>query len=280
MSAPPVAGNASRPPRRARLARYGLWQLRDYALERGLPTVVITALFTFPGALAVRTLIRNHADGTQPVPPSAIVRHGSVAAAQHAQVHHMSLVFLRTVIGAIIFLAALLAMQGLASNDRKNGYFRLLFAKPVTPERYYGQAFLVHWAGVVAAFTLLLLLWGWLMQPIISVNLLATLALMYLCYAGIAFALTAAMKWDWIAFVGLTLVATLLWTKYGDSTHPLAKLLWLLPPLTKTDSVYDAALATRAVAMPWGTLAWLAGYGVACYVAGLVILHHRRLAIP
>ena len=265
-------------PRRARLARYALWQARDYALERGLPTVVLAALFAFPGAMAVRGMIRQFAEGHAAVRPSAVLRYGSLAAAQQAQVHDLGVALIHQVVGGVVFLAALLAIQGLASNDRKNGYFRFLFAKPVRPERYYGQAFVVHWASFGVALVLMLLLFGWVAVPVISGRLVAAMMLVYLCYAGIAFLLTALSRWDWLVLVGVAIASTALWTKYGESASPLAKLLWLLPPLTKVEAVYAAATST--VAMPWDTVAWLAGYGLACFVAGLFVLHRRRLAIP
>ncbi len=58
--------------------------------------------------------------------------------------------FLRGILGTIVFVGALFAMNGIVANDRKQGFYRFLFAKPMTPSRYYGQAFFVHWAGFVA----------------------------------------------------------------------------------------------------------------------------------
>lgn len=266
------------PPRRAQMLRYASWQLRDYLFERGMPTMALAALFTFPGVMGVRAVMGRFAEHSLSVRPSAIIRYGSLTAAQHAQLNEMSLGFIRSIIGMVVFLGALLAVQGLASNDRKNGYFRFLFAKPVTPERYYGQGFLVHWLGFLLALVLLLLLWGWLALPVISARLLLAAGLLWLCYAGIGFLLTAASRWDWLILAAAAIVSNALWTKYGDSASVFAKLLYLLPPLTKVDSVYAAATSTQPVDMPWATIAWLAGYGAVCYVAGLVVLHHRRLA--
>jgi hypothetical protein len=33
------------------------------------------------------------------------------------------------------------------------------------------------------------------------------------------------------------------------------------------------------IVIPWSILAWLAGYGAACFAAGLIVLRYRRLAI-
>jgi hypothetical protein len=41
--------------------------------------------------------------------------------------------------------------------------------------------------------------------------------------------------------------------------------------------VYEAVASGRP--LPWDLLAWFAGYGAVCFVIGLVVLRHRRLAI-
>ena len=99
----------------------------------------------------------------------------------------------------------------------------------------------------------------------------------------IAFLLSAAARWDWLSLVAVSIAADVLWTRFGASVHPLAKLLYLLPPLHRAREVYarrrDADAVRRAVRDPWALLAWLVGYGALCYLAGLVVLRYRRLAI-
>ena len=80
--------------------------------------------------------------------------------------------FLRGILGTIVFLGALFAMNGIVANDRKQGFYRFLFAKPMTPSRYYGQAFFVHWAGFVAVMIVLGLVYGALIWPVLSRPLL------------------------------------------------------------------------------------------------------------
>jgi hypothetical protein len=275
--AAPAAQHHDQPPRRAQMLRYGLWQMRDYAMERGLPTMIIALLVGWLVAMPVRVAIRESAVR---ITPRLIAQYGSAAAARHALADQASRAMLGQFVGAIVFLGALLAMSGLVSNDRKNGFYKLLFAKPVAPERYYGQAFLVHGLGFLVALLLLGLAWSAYVAPVTSGSLLLVMMLMYVCYAGVAFLLSAASRWDWLSLVVVALVSTELWQRFGDSTSPLAKLLYLLPPLTKVSAVYAAATSTQPVAMPWGTVAWLAGYGAVCYLAGLIVLHHRRLATP
>jgi ABC-type transport system involved in multi-copper enzyme maturation permease subunit len=180
-------------------------------------------------------------------------------------------------LGNLVFLGALFAMNGIVANDRKQGFYRFLFSKPLPPDRYYGQAFVVHWAGFLAIFTLLGLIYQGLVGPVLTAPLYVAVGLMYLCYAGIAFALSAAARWDWLSLVAVTVASNYLWLQYGASTSVAARLLYLLPPIHRTSAVYEAA--ARGAELPWGLVAWFAGYGVACFAIGLQVLRRRRLAI-
>jgi ABC-type transport system involved in multi-copper enzyme maturation permease subunit len=185
--------------------------------------------------------------------------------------------FLTGTLGVIVFLGALLAMNGIVANDRKLGYYRFLFSKPMSPGRYYGQAFVVNSAGWLAIVSLLALVYGLYITPLLSVTFVGAIGLVFLCYAGVAFLLSATARWDWLSLVFVTVATTLLQQRFGSSTSPFARLLHLLPPLQETTRVYEAL--AEGVALPWHSVAWLGGYGAACFVAALVVLRHRRLAI-
>ena len=265
--------------RRARMAAYGLWQLRDYMMDRGTPTFIVATLF---GYLTLMPLLAQRG---RAIPQRVIERFGSEAAARVAMQGELNYVFLRSFLGTLIFVGALFAMNGIVANDRKLGFYRFLFAKPVAPARYYGQAFVIHWASFVGVMTLLGLVYGVLVGPVLTWPLMLVVALMFLCYAGIAFLLSAAARWDWLSLVAVSVASTFLWGKFGGSGHPLSMLLYLLPPLHRTDEVYAAVSGAPAVAsgaalvLPWHLVWWLAGYGAASFVAGLLVLRHRRLAI-
>jgi hypothetical protein len=268
--------------RRARVGAYALWQLRDYLKDRGLPTFIVALL---SGYLGLSPIIERMPTRADPVPPMLLTRFGSAEAVYAARMMDFNHAFLRGILGTLVFLGALFAMNGIVANDRKQGFYRFLFAKPLTPARYYGQAFFVHWAGFVAVMIVLGLVHGVLIWPVLSRPLLIVIALMFVAYAGIAFLLSAAARWDWMSLVAVTVAATFLWGRYGESTHPLARLLYLLPPLHRADDVYASVSGVPMYAsgaptvIPWSILAWLVGYGAACFAAGLVVLRYRRLAI-
>jgi hypothetical protein len=209
--------------------------------------------------------------------PSAVARAGGAAAARASSVAELTTMLIVALLGNLVFLGALFAMNGIVANDRKQGFYRFLFSKPLSPDRYYGQAFVLHWVGFLLTVTLLGLLYQGLIGPVLTVPLYVAVALMYLCYAGIAFALSAAARWDWLSLVAVTVAANYLWLRYGESTGVAAKLLYLFPPLHRAPAVYEA-VATGSP-LPWELLAWFAGYGVVCFAIGLVVLRHRRLAI-
>jgi hypothetical protein len=261
-------------PRGARLGRYGLWQLRDYFIDRGLPTLIVCVLF---GYLTVAPLLAMSKRHLATMPPKLIAKYGGFEGARAVLLHDVNEQFLRTFLGVVVYIGALFATNGIVADDRKKGHYRFLFSKPVSPSRYYGQSFVVNWAGFVAVAGGMALIFGALVAPMPATPLMYVVALMFLMYAGIAFALSAAARWDWLSLVAMTVFASFMWGRFGESTSVLAKLLYLLPPLHRTSEIYDAV--ARGTPVNTSLLAWFAGYGVACYLIGLVVLRYRRLAI-
>jgi hypothetical protein len=259
---------------KARVSRYGLWQLRDYLIDRGLPTIIIIALGGYL-TLAPAMMVFDRRLAT--LPARLIEKYGGVEGARAVLMQEMNENFLRGFLGAVVFMGALLAMNGIVANDRKQGFYRFLFSKPLSPSRYYGQAFVVHWAGFLAVMLLMSTVYGFVFAPLPLQGLTIALAIMFLLYAGIAFSLSAAARWDWLSLVTVTAVATYMWQRFAESSSPLAWLLYLLPPLHRTNEIYEAVAARTP--LDSGLLAWYAGYGAACYVIGLVILRYRRMAI-
>lgn len=260
--------------RRARLGHYAYWQIRDYLRERGAATLIVTLLFGVLGLGPIRAAIRANAAS---VSAADIAMHGSAEAARAAFAHEASATFVHSFIGAVVFLGALLAMNGIVANDRKLGYYRFLFSKPLSPARYYAQAFAVNSAGYLILLSLLALVYGWYVTPVLTPGFLAGVTAVFLMYASVAFLLSAAARWDWLSLVAATVAASTLWEKFGASSSPLAVLLYLLPPVHKTEQIYRAV--ADGTALPSHTLAWVSGYAALCFAAALLVLRRRRLAI-
>ena len=66
------------------------------------------------------------------------------------------------------------------------------------------------------------LLYGAFVAPLITLQLIYVMALMFLMYAGIAFALSATARWDWLSLVAVTVFATFMWGRFGQSPSILA----------------------------------------------------------
>lgn len=261
-------------PRRSNMGRYGLWQMRDYFMDRGFLTLILVAALGYAQAFQM-TQMRDYRLGT--LAPREIAQYGTREAAKAAISREMVSGFVARFAGTVVFLSVLIAMHGFAANDRKMGYYRFLFAKPVAPVRYYGQAFGLHIIGFAFVFTALALFFGALVAPVLTVPLFTVAVLMFFFYASIAFVFSAATPVDWLPLIAITVASDLLWTRYESSPSVFAKALYILPPLHKTAQVYSAAATGSA--LPWSTLGWFAGYGAVCLCAALVVLHRRRLAV-
>ena len=114
---------------RARVGAYALWQLRDYFKDRGLSTLIIAVLSAYL-AMSTTTETVPMPLPSDPVVPGMLARFGNPDAVYAARMSEFSFHLMRSMLGAMIFLGALFAMNGIVANDRKQGFFRFLFAKP------------------------------------------------------------------------------------------------------------------------------------------------------
>src|SRR5207244_9778126 len=119
---------------RGRLARYSLWQFRDFFMDRGIAILIIGFLWGYVLLEPLRRAMGPQwpGDRTSPVWPLTL-----------------------QVSSAIVSLSVPIAMNGIVSTDRKSGYYRFLFSKPVNSFVYYAQLFFVYMACVLAAIFVL-----------------------------------------------------------------------------------------------------------------------------
>jgi len=249
---------ASSETRRARLIEYMPWVFRDYLTNQGPSTALVVLLIGFMMVL--------------PVLPGVIgtSRDGQVSRVVAARM-------LRELAVPLAFLGTFFATNGIISNDRKFGFFRFLFAKPVRPPQYYAMTFLVYGIGLLLVTAVMLGVWSVIIRAMFPPELFAVVAIMYLAYGGIGFVLSAAWRFDWLSLVTVLLVANFAWSVWGASTSPAHWLLYLLPPVHRANDVYALIARDAFVALRWSSIAWLAGYGLACFVLGLVVLRRRAL---
>ncbi|MDB4907334.1 MAG: hypothetical protein JWO05_2118 [Gemmatimonadetes bacterium] len=251
---------SSRP---ARLGRYSLWMFRDYVLNQGPATILVVGLLAYVTIAPAKAMMQ-----ASPRAPQGMHEWSPLMLAQ----------MLRSLLGTFVFLATLFATNGLISNDKKLGYYRFLFAKPVSAPTYYATAFLANGVGVMLVAGILYTTWcvatGWTWFP----WLFPMIALMYLAYGGIAFLLSAITRFDWLSLVSVLFAANIVWDLWGpDATGWRWFVQRLLPPANKTTAIYSFATSHFAQA-DWKAMVWLGGYGALCFVLGLLWLRKRPLA--
>lgn len=245
---------------RARLVRYSLWQLRDYFLERGLPLLVVCALLgwiTYSTTAGLRD--RLGPDGLEA----------------------LGVAVWRDFVPQVALFGTILALNGIVATDLRQGYFRLIFAKPVSASVYYAQAYCVNGVALGAVTLLCFELLAFALGVATPVWAVGYVLVHYIALGGIIFlASSASVAWlgrfDWLA-------ASTLWFG-GMVTHELAGrgVRWarvmdpILPPSWRTDGVFQALLG--GAPPPIEPLAYLLGYGAVCFLLGLIVLRHRPLA--
>lgn len=249
-----VAGAGT--PRRARLGRYGLHQLRDFATERGVGILLVLALFGYIG----------YTTTMGPAAHEALALGGDEARDVGVRIVGMVLA------QSWIFLS-LVAVNGLVSTDRATGRYRLLFAKPVRVERFYGQAFLLGGGALLVAVAMAAAVIMLLTAADVArlAGMLAVVAAGYLCVGGICFLASTIWRLDWLA-TGVVLAGSLILR----ARFPDAAWLALLPPTTAVDGQLGR-LIVRAP-LEAGPLLHVAAYGLLCVAAGLLVLRRRPLA--
>jgi hypothetical protein len=239
---------------RWRLARYSLWQFRDFAIDRGIAILLIGFLWGY----AFISPLRSTMGGQMTI-------RGSPA-----------WTFTVQIASAIVSVAVLIAVNGIVSTDRKMGYYRFLFSKPVNPILYYAQVFFVYMTGVTACMFVLSSLLRTIVPTFSVVNYLLYGVLIYVAMGGIGFFLSVATRYDWLSLAAVWLGARILRSTYGAKGDWRSKAVELLPPVHKLDEVANSLIGTGTAHA--SDVLWLLGYGTLFFVLGLVVLRRGSLA--
>jgi hypothetical protein len=240
--------------RLAGLARYSLWQFRDFAVDRGLSILVIGFLWGYALIEPIRHVVGPQVAGT--ASPLWVV------AVQ--------------VSSAVVSVAVLVALNGIVSADRKAGYYRFLFSKPVNPVLFYAQLFFVYMVGVIAAMFLLSSLLHKMLPTFSIPHFLLYTALVYIAMGGIGFFLSVTTRYDWLSLAAVWLGARVLRGLYGAGNDWRSKLVEILPPVHRLDEVATSLIGTGSAHA--ADVVWLFGYGALFFALGLAALRWGSLA--
>ena len=235
---------------RANLTRYAWWQFRDFARDRGIALIII-------GVAIGATIIG---------PMRAM---GEIDAIRAKQV-------LELIISQLSYITAFIALNGIISNDRKAGYYRFLFSKPVSIPAYYAQQFVVFLVGYVIVNLVLLGIFAIFAKPVSPVAPLAVCALVFLSFGGIAFLISSLFRYDWPILAAIFLGSSIFQSMWAAQEGWRRMVLSVLPPLHKVSGAMLDIL--RNGTMDGKTLLWLLGYSAICFAAGLVVLRRRPFA--
>lgn len=241
--------------RASSLARYSLWQFRDFALERGVAILIIGFLWGYVLIAPLRGALGQQIAAGQASPIWPLVIQGA---------------------SGIISLAVLIAVNGIVSTDRKLGYYRFLFSKPVSAVLYYAQAFFVGMVGVILSIIVLASLLHTVF-PIFSIgHFVLYTALIYLAMGGIGFFISVATRFDWLTLAAVWLGSRALRSLYGPKNDWRGKAVELLPPVHRVDDVANSMIMTGSAHAT--DVIWLLGYGLLFFVLGLAALRWGSLA--
>jgi hypothetical protein len=238
----------------ARLARYARYQLTDYFWERGVMVVIIALLNLASSVIMLRSL---------PVGDRVIVPGNPVG-------NDILITF-----GTLMLLAVLFSSQELIGRSRKLGYYKLIFAKPVSPEMFYGQLFLVNLAGTVMVMAILSGIFTIVAIPVSVWRIAAVTSCAFILLGGIGFVISAFVNFDSIFLIGL-LGVSLLVSTYGESHGgAAAAIAKVLPPVLQMHRLNGLMIGLDA---KMTELIWVLAYGGGAFIAGLVALRRRELA--
>jgi len=238
-----------------RLAKYSLWQFRDFVMERGIGIVIIGFLWGYVMFEPVRRTMGAQWTGDQTSPLWGIALQ---------------------VASAVVSLSVLIAMNGIISTDRKNGYYRFLFSKPVSPVVYYAQVFVVYMVGLLAAMLVLSSLFHLIFPAFSIVNFLIYAAVIYVAMGGIGFFLSVATRYDWLTLAAVWLGSRILRGVYGPKHDWRSKAVELLPPVHRLDEVANSLIGKGTAET--SDVVWLVAYGLLFFAVGLVIIRYGSLA--
>jgi hypothetical protein len=233
------------------LTRYSYWQLRDFIRERGYALLITSTLLGFTLVAPMRAMYGAEMDA------------------------EMAKRILIMAMPQVVFISAFITLNGLVSTDRKLGYYRFLFSKPVSIPAYYAQYFVVCLVGYLLTFALLLGVFAFVVRPVNPIGALAFCALVYLSLGGIGFLISSLFRYDWPILAGVYLGSALLNALWGQSPGWRHWVTNLLPPLHKLTPALTSIMTTGTADTK--SIVWLLGYSAICFVAGLFVLWKRPI---
>jgi len=236
---------------RGQLGRYALWQFADFVKQRGALILVLGSLC---GWFMLLPLYR--------------ISNGNPQLLAVAATSWMKMF-------APIFVV--FAMARLVSVDRASGAFRFLFSKPISVVRFYTQLVAIHFVAYLACWLVLLgVAWACGVHIPFDVTLLNA-AIIFIALGGLYFIASVLTTHDLMAATGVWIVSYIVYNVWGDDSGIKGTLVHILPPMHKLGALTRGGLGDFMSFDPSAAW-WLVGYGLGCFLVGIVVLARKPLA--
>ncbi|MCH7474977.1 MAG: hypothetical protein IIA27_09925 [Gemmatimonadetes bacterium] len=229
----------------ATLPQYFPRQLRDMLLTRGAAMLVIGVVFSLPILMGA---LRISQSGAIPQSGAAALLDGSLR-------------------GTSPFLV-MVATYGIIGEDVRRGYFRFLFAKPISPVLYYAQAFLAALIAFLAAQLIVVAVFALAVEPAWPERWLLERTVFFLSFGSVIFALSRVLPIDWLIGLLFFGVGSEVRDWYPVSESLRGKVFNVVFP---PSHLMESGLFP-VEGIEWGHVAWVVGYAAMCLAIGLSLV--------
>jgi hypothetical protein len=181
--------------RHARLGRYFWWQFHDYMLHQAPATAAVLTMYAYLTLMPILngSLTNGRVFKVSTLPMTVVQG------------------FFSDSLASFILLGTLFATNGIVATDRKTGFYRFYFAKPVSAARFYTNAFIAHGTGMLTVSLLLLAAFSLFVRPVLPLSFPVVTRCM--SYGGVGFMLTI---WRLTGCHLLGTVSSLGWGMWGE----------------------------------------------------------------
>lgn len=169
-------------------------------------------------------------------------------------------------------LLTLVATYGIIGADARQGFYRFLFSKPISPPAYYASAFVVAGISFVVAELVLTAVFAVLVAPAWNTHVLVDAVVDFVLLGGIVFAFSRFTRLDWLLAILVTAVAAFARWKYPPHDSTLGAVLNVIFPPSGPKTYFPPGMPPD-----WGGLGWALGYAAVMLAIGLSAVRFLQL---
>jgi hypothetical protein len=222
--------------------RYFPRYLADHLLTRGAVMLVVGAVLGLPVLLAA---------GTARADPEAL---------RTLLVH---------TVGTTTAFLILIATAGIVGGDVRQGYYRFVFSKPLSPAAYYAMAFVASLASFLVVLLVFTGIFALLRGPIWpGLRPFAGWSINFALLGSLVFVLSRYTRLDWLFGIFALLLGEAVRDRWPPSDSTVGAVLnVLLPPRVHQWFAADGSAV-------WGAIAWALGYAAVMLALGLLAVRN------